>query len=222
MYQTNILYAGLLVLLLGVGSVNMAQAQRSWAIGIKGGTTGIGGEVITSLGSYFNARLTGSHISGSYKGIYDGDEPSIDYNVNGGITSIGGVVDFFPFKRALKLTAGVFYHDFAVDGGAVPSESYFMDDKEFTPEKLGSLAAKIHYKSKIVPYAGLGFGNPVASGTRIKLNIEVGAMYTDSPQVDLQGEGMIGPTASQGQDFEDGLTDFQFYPVLNLGLTFGF
>ncbi len=76
------------------------------------------------------------------------------------------------------------------------------------------------YDAKIVPYAGLGIGNPVAQGSRIKLNVEIGAIYTNSPSVTMEGDGMLGPTANQGQDFVDGMKDFKFYPVVNVGLSY--
>lgn len=222
MIQKNTTRILLFLCLISVISMESLHAQQRLALGIKGGSTGFGAEFTTSLNKKFNARVTGSFFSYSHNGVYADDEPSIAYDVTGDITSIGGIIDFYPFNRGLKLSAGAYYHDFLIDGGATPNESYTMDEKEFSPEKLGSLTAQVDYESKIVPYAGFGFGNPVARGSRLKLNFEIGAMYTDSPRVNMEGEGMIAPTADQDQDFEDGLTDFKFYPVLNLGLSFRF
>tara|TARA_R100000908_G_scaffold65395_2_gene55600 strand:+ start:5269 stop:5892 length:624 start_codon:yes stop_codon:yes gene_type:complete len=196
-------------------------AQAQMAIGIKGGTAGVGGEFSKSITKKINARVSGTFFSYSANGVYE-DEPDIAYDVSNNITSIGLVADYFPFTRGLKLSAGVFYHDFLIDGGATPTEAYTIEDKTFQPEKLGSLSGKMEYESKIVPYAGIGLGNPVARGSRLKLNLEIGAMYTNSPSFTMEGEGMIGPTANQDQGFEDGMKDFKFYPVLNLGLSFRF
>lgn len=208
----------LLIVLIGMTTTGI-NAQM--AIGIKGGSTGVGGEFAYSLNEKFNVRASGTFFSYTNNGVYADDEPSIAYDMEGNITSIGAIVDYFPFRRGLKLSAGLFYHDFIVDGGAVPNESYTIDEKTFSPERLGSLSGEVTYDSKIVPYAGLGIGNPVSTrGSRIKLNFEVGAMYTNSPSVTMEGEGMIAPTATQGQDFEDGAKDFKFYPVINLGVTF--
>jgi hypothetical protein len=154
--------------------------------------------------------------------VYADDEPSIAYNALADITSVGALVDYFPFKRGLKISAGLFYHDFSINGEATPNEDYVMGDKTFSPEKLGSLTANVDYKSKLVPYAGIGLGNPLAAGSALKLSLELGAMYTNSPRVTMQGEGMIAPTANQGKDFENGLQDFKFYPVINLALTYRF
>ncbi|MAL16147.1 MAG: hypothetical protein CL670_11795 [Balneola sp.] len=200
-------------------STQFAQAQM--AIGIKAGSTGFGGEVTRSMSEKFNVRISGTFFNYQTNGVYADQEPSIAYDVEGAMTSIGIIADFFPARRGFKLSAGLFYHDFLIDGGASPNEDYeFNDQKTFSRDKLGSLTGSVDYESKLVPYAGIGVGNPVAPGSKIKLNFNIGAMYTNSPRVTMEGEGLIGPTANQGQDFEDGMQDFKFYPVINLGLSF--
>jgi hypothetical protein len=191
------------------------------AVGIKAGTSGIGGDFSYSINEKLNARVSGSFFAYEKDGVID-DDPDIAYDMSNSITSIGAIVDFYPFKRGLKLSGGVYYQDFLIDGNATPNEAYVLnDEKTFQPDELGSLNAQVTYDSKIVPYAGLGFGNPVTTrGGKVKLNFEIGAMYTNSPSIDMSGEGMIAPTASYGPDFEDGAKDFKFYPVLNLGITY--
>lgn len=197
--------------------VQTTDAQM--AVGIKAGTAGIGGEFTHSVTGKLNARATGAFFSYNSDGIYE-DDPDIAYDMTGNITSIGLVADYFPIRKAFKLSAGLFYHDFTVNGDATPNEPYVMDDKTFQPERLGSLTGKMEYESKIVPYAGLGFGNPVAGGGKLRFNFEIGAMFTNSPSVTMEGEGMIAPSANQDQDFEDEMKGFKFYPVLNLGLSY--
>lgn len=212
-----VLWISTLALFISMGT-QFVQAQT--AIGIKAGSTGFGGEVIYSVTEKFNARVSGTFFNYQTDGVYADDEPNIAYDIEGSMTSIGLIADFFPAQKGFKLSAGLFYHDFLVDGDAAPNESYTINDKTFQPEKLGSLTGSMDYESKLVPYAGIGIGNPVAIGKKIKLNFDIGAMYTDSPQVTMEGDGMIEPTANQGQDFEDGMKDFKFFPVINLGLSF--
>ncbi|MDZ7771655.1 MAG: hypothetical protein U5K31_02790 [Balneolaceae bacterium] len=66
---------------------------------------------------------------------------------------------------------------------------------------------------------GLGFGNPVQGSRALGLFVRLGVMYTDAPRFDMQGEGLIAPTANQDEDIEEGLQDFKWYPVLNLGFS---
>lgn len=209
----------LLLIVLAV-STTAVFAQGQIAVGIKAGTTGIGGDFSYSINEKLNARFTGSTFSYALDGVID-DEPDIGYNVDAGTTSLGLLVDYFPFRRWLKVTGGVYYYDFSIIGDASPTEGYeFNDEKTFSAERLGSINATIDYESKIVPFAALGLGNPITKGSRVRVNFEIGALYTNSPRVTMEGQGMIGPTANYGPDFEDGVKDFKFFPVLNFGISY--
>lgn len=201
--------------------VTATDLQAQMSIGVRGGSTGAGGEFTYSINDNFNVRLSGSAFSYTYSGTEDLD-PTVGYDVDGAITSLGLTADYFPFKKFLKLSVGVHYHDFEINGFVAPTEAYEVEGKVFSPEKLGTLTAVVNYENKIVPYAGIGFGNPVGKGFPVRLTLDIGAFYTKAPQIDMVGQGMIAPTANQGQDFEDGLSDFKFYPVINLGLSFRF
>jgi hypothetical protein len=209
----------LLLMLLAV-STSVVYAQGQMAVGLKAGTTGFGGDFTYSVSDKFNARLSGSTFSYAMDGVVE-DDPDIGYNVDAASTSFGLLVDYFPARRGFKVTGGLYYYDFSIIGDASPTEGYdFNDEKTFSAERLGSINATIDYASKIVPYAGIGFGNPIAKGSAVRVNFEIGALYTNSPQVTMEGEGMIAPTANYGPDFEDGVKDFKFYPVLNLGISY--
>ncbi|NGP88891.1 hypothetical protein [Fodinibius halophilus] len=195
-------------------------SQPQFSVGVKAGTMGVGGEITTSINKNFNARLSGMFFSYTHSGVYTDDNPDIKHESDLNTTSVGGIVDYFPFQNSVKLSGGLFYHSFTVTGDATPNESYTLDGKTFQPEELGTLSANLDYKSKIVPYAGIGIGNPLAKGSKLKFNVEIGTVYTNSPQVTIQGKGMIAPTAQQDQRFQDGLKDFKFHPVLNIGLSY--
>lgn len=212
--------AGLAVLFLAMVLLPVGSSQAQVAVGVKGGSMGVGGEASVPLFDQMNGRVGGTFFSYEHSGVYADDDPSIAYDASLNMTAIGALVDYFPFGNSIKLSAGVYYYDFAVSGRATPNESYTIDEKTFQPEKLGALSADVGFASKWVPYAGIGLGDPVQSDRRLTFTLELGALYTDAPQVTMNGEGMIAPTANQAQDFEDGLSDFKFYPVLNLGLSY--
>ncbi len=209
----------LIVCLMMGGSIDNAHAQA--ALGVKLGTTGIGAEgSIPVYGDNLNARVGGTFFSYDHSGVYEDDDPSIAYDASLSITSVGAVVDYFPFRNHLKVSGGVFYYDFSVDGGARPNEAYTIEDKTFQPEKMGSLSADAGFGSNIVPYASIGLGDPLHSDHPLTFNVELGALYTDSPHITMDGKGMISATADQAQNFEEGVSDFTFYPVLNVGLSY--
>lgn len=206
------------VILSGFQTVQAQTNQRHMALGVKGGTTGVGGELAVSLSKKLNTRLTATFLDYTYSGEADLDA-TVGYDASNSMTSIGLIVDYFPFTKFVKLSAGVHYFDFEIDGFVAPIESYTVEGKTFSPEKLGSISALVDYESKVVPYLGIGFGNSVREGFPIRFTLDIGGMYTNSPRITSSGEGIIAPTAEQASDFEDGLKDFKFYPVINFGLS---
>lgn len=210
---------GMVVCALVLASGLTAQNKKThMSLGVKGGTTGVGGEFTVSLNEKFNARVSGTFIDYTYSGEADLDA-TVGYDVTNTITSIGIIADYFPFKKFLKLSAGLHYFDYEINGLVSPTESYTVEGKEFSPEKLGSITALVNYESKVAPYVGIGFGNSVRKGFPVRFTMDIGGLYTKSPKINAQGEGIIAPTAEQGKDFEDGLRDFKFYPVINFGLS---
>ncbi|OVE79654.1 hypothetical protein BVY01_01910, partial [bacterium I07] len=102
-----------------------------------------------------------------------------------------------------------------------PGESYTVGDNTYTPEDIGALTIKLEPKSKISPYIGLGIGNPVGGGGRVKFYIDIGALYSGQGDVTLTAEEgtMIYPTTRQDNIIEDNISNLKWYPVLSLGLS---
>jgi hypothetical protein len=130
-------------------------------------------------------------------------------------------VDFHPGGKGFKISGGVYLNNFDINADVVPNESYTIDEKTFAPEKMGSLSANMSYDQQIAPYLGIGFGNAVRSeGSALKFFTNLGVLYTGAPSFTMEGEGMMAPTADNAPAFQEGLNEFEFYPVFNLGLSF--
>ncbi|MDG5766175.1 hypothetical protein QA596_01770 [Balneolales bacterium ANBcel1] len=194
--------------------------DRKFAVGVHAGTAGIGLDASGTVIRNLNARVNVSMFSYSTNGTYEDDEPNLDYSVDGSTASGSLVFDYFPTGRIFKLSAGLYYMDFSVDGFATPNEAYELNNKVFQPERMGSLAAKVDYGSKIMPYAGLGFGNPLSPGSRLTFNFDLGVLYAGSPRFRMEGEGLISATARQDRNIQNGLSAFNFYPILRTGFTY--
>jgi hypothetical protein len=110
--------------------------------------------------------------------------------------------------------------DWSVDTDMIPNESYEVDGRVYEPERLGSLNAMIEYPNKLAPYIGVGFGNAIGDGSKLKLNMQIGAMYTGAPELRMTGTGMIAPTADNQPSFQKGLNEFNWYPMFNIGLSY--
>lgn len=198
-------------------------AQRTFALGFNAGTTGVGAEGTFRITNKLNARIGYHAASATESGTYDEDlEVGIGYDATLDISSLSVMVDFFPFTKFLKLTAGFYQLNWGLQAGVVATDSYEIEGRTFEPERLGNLTANVDYPSGLAPYLGIGFGNAVARGLPIKLNINLGVIKTGAPQINMVGEGMIGPTADNAASFQTGLNELEWYPVVNLGISIAF
>jgi hypothetical protein len=213
------------LLLITVAALSTAQAQRSFGIGLNAGTTGLGAELATNLNQNFTLRAGMGTGAYSINEVIDDNEPAMDVNADLSLNTFSFMIDYFPMKRGLKLTAGFIYHDFDVTADVIPNEPYTLNagqsnEKVFAPERLGSLTIGLVYPNKFQPYVGLGFGNMVGRGFPLKLSMNLGLMYSGAPELTMTGTGMIAPTADHAPNIQEGLEVFEWFPVFNLGLSY--
>jgi hypothetical protein len=199
-----------------------AQAQfNRFAVGVNAGTTGFGGDVTTNIINGLNFRVGYNTLGLSFTEDIE-DDPDIRVDGSLAMSSISFLVDYYPFKKGFQITAGLVVNNFDFDADVTPTSTYKMDDKVFQPERLGTLAANLNYGNNLVPYMGIGFGNALREGGRLTFNLQLGAMYSGAPTLSMSGTGMIAPTANHAQSFNEGLSVFEWFPVLNLGLAYRF
>lgn len=196
-----------------------AQDRHSFGIGAKLGTTGIGLEASVPLADNFNARVGGSYFPYSRADEIDDLEVSVAYDAEATIASGRALVDWHPFANQFRFSGGLVYNATKVTAFVEPTESYTVNKKTFEPDRIGTIDANVEYGSKIAPYLGLGVGNAVTK--RVAFVLDLGVLYTGSPSVEMEGTGLIAPTAEQDKDLTDGFSDIYLYPVLSLGVSVG-
>jgi hypothetical protein len=209
-------------------AVRPASAQRA-GIGITVGTLGPGASVGINLTDRFNVRAGGSYFSVSVDDNID-DEVDIDLSGDARIGAVSALADYHVFRNSFRVTGGVRINLLQVSGDGIPTEPYcFGDeiegvcqDKEFAPEKLGTLGGTVKYSNPVQPYLGIGFGNLAHGSSRVTAMFDLGVIYTGSPEIDLKASGLLSPTANRDQEknLNDGLESFVLYPVFSFGIGF--
>jgi hypothetical protein len=224
----NALRAVALSLFLSIGAAAAlpALAQQdakdgglSLALNASAGLNGLGGDLVLGLTPKLNLRVGYHALTYTYTGQYTDEDPGLDYEGTADIASLSFLVDFYPFGRFLGITAGAYSHDQVISGFAEPMGSYTVGDRDFTPQEIGNLTADLRYEQTLMPYAGITLGNPTR-GSRLKLHLQLGALYSGAPVLDLEGTELIAPTADNEVNFNEGLQAFEWLPVVNAGLTF--
>lgn len=204
-----------------------AHAEKRLAVGLAGGTTGVSGEVSFKANRYV-------HLRGGYNYFqYDLDDgyEDIDYSGELDLSNFGAFVDLHPFGNGFLLSGGAFIGDKALNLIAEPSSTYEIGDQTFTAAQVGTLHFDAELEST-APFVGLGWDTTFQGDSAWGLRFIAGAMFTGSPSIDLY---TVGGTRSPSEDaalqqeiaeeeanLQDDVSDYEVYPVAQIGLTFAF
>ncbi len=210
-------------LLLGLSPASLA-GTGDVALGIKAGTTGLGGEVTIGILPHLNART--GYNAFSYDGSATKDDNEYSYNLKLGNLPL--LVDWYPLPGGFRISGGLMINNNKIDATAKPSGSYKIGDTTYPAAAIGNLTGKIDFNSS-APYLGIGFGNAVGRGIPLSLSLDLGVMFQGTPKVSLAASGPIAsdPTfqanlAKEENNIKDTTDNIKYYPVIALGMAYRF
>lgn len=217
----------LVLLLIIFSHLNANAAPGDAAIGIKAGTLGIGLEATFEVADRVNVRIGGNYFKVGSEVDVEGNDYDLDIKLNS-FTALG---DWFVTDSSFRVTAGLVLNNNKLNGSALPSNAYQIDDVIYTSSEVGNLAAEIDFKS-LAPYLGIGWGNPLADDSNLSFFMDLGIIFAGKPNLNVTSSGgtlsndpiLLENIAQVEQDFRD--TDeinyLKFYPVISVGLNYRF
>ena len=200
------------VLVLATAVLASGAAQAA-GIGIRVGTTGLGGDIAFGVAPTLSARLgysggTVSHTTTTSSASYDGDVK---------LSNLNALLDFHPLGP-FRLTGGVIFNDNKYTATGRPNGA------------PGSFNAEVKSGNSAAPYLGIGYGNVAGAG--INFYADLGVMFMGSPKATInancsgltagQCSTLQGQATAEQARLEDELKRFKAYPVLSIGVTIGF
>ncbi|MEA1953449.1 MAG: hypothetical protein U9O24_03570 [Campylobacterota bacterium] len=211
-----------------------------YTAGFKVGTLGLGAELSVPLGESFSVRASVNGFTYSKDDVYEDDGDEIAYDASVDLLTVGLLLDYYPIESSqFRLTAGAYYNGNGLDAILEPTNGvYDINGVSYDAGDIGSLNADIEF-DKVAPYVGIGWGN---KGTEAGwgFSIDVGAMYhgegqlnadvtrgadipTDNGGVNDQlFEDIVADVETKRVDAEDDMSDYQWYPVIMVGVTYTF
>lgn len=220
-----------LLTLLPLLSARPAAAQV--ALAGKASTLGLGAELHAGLNANLNLRVGVNQYDYSDRR----EESGIDYDAEAKLRSSTLMLDWFPLAGGFHVTAGLLRNDTKVDGASVPDASgiYNIGGVPVPASQVGTLRARVDFDQQ-VPYAGLGWGNPIRSGSRFSIYFDAGVVFQGQPRVRLAadlppGSPLNNPIARQALDIllqaeareiEEDIEQYDKYPVIALGFAYRF
>ena len=213
-----------LAVLLGAASAQAAD------VGIYGtaGTLGLGGGIAANFGSHLGARL------GYTTYEYDVDDVEESDLVLNGTEEIGGaqaLLDWYPFGGGFRISAGA-VQNAEVNARAVPVQDTFtFDGVTYSSADVGEARGTAKFDS-FAPYLGLGFGRALSQDGRLAFTADVGIAFTGAADVNLTVEcaaqaevlcqQLADDVAGEEALLREDAKDYEYWPVLSLGLSFRF
>ncbi len=196
-------------------------------VGVRVGTTGIGGEVAVELvPEYLNLRVAGN--GGALNVEVNEDDLTYDSDIT--LQTWLAVLDWHVGGGPFKFVLGGCYNGSQVEGTGRPNEPIEVGDVLYTPSQIGTLYASADYNT-FGGYAGIGFGNIALSGGHWTASLDLGVMFFSTPDLTLEARGgTLSNTPQVQRELDKELAKFnedyidwlRYYPVLTLGVAVRF
>lgn len=218
---------------LGVAAFAAAGSARAdVALAVRGGTLGIGAELAIGMTEKLNLRLGYSAFDYSTE-IEDTD---VTYDGDLELRNPSALLDWHAFSGGFRFSFGAVGASTKAVGTGVPNagNTYEINGRIYSASQVGSLNTEIEASNSVAPYIGIGWGNPVDAAGRWTFLFDLGAVYYGS-EPDVSVNVVCGAALTSAQctqlrndveaervDLIDEVDTLNWYPVLNLGVSYRF
>lgn len=202
------------------------------AMAVRAGTPGVGLDLDLGLSPSFGMRVG----FGGFNINHNLNTSDVDYNGQLKLRTFTGLLDWYVFRGAFHLTAGIAGNGTKLDVVGQPSQgSYTVNGTTYSSSQLGSLNGELKFGNSVAPYIGFGWGNPAGEDSRFHFLFDVGTIYGGTPSVSLTAQcGTAAPqgsalcneiqsnVATEAQKLRHKADFLQWYPVVSLGVAYRF
>lgn len=219
------------IMLLGLGSAHADDDGLGLGLAVNTGTLGHGIQIGKSLTDSLNVRLGMNSISKSENKNIDG----IDYKTDLDFSNNSLYLDWHPFEGTFHLTLGYVNSDNELSAHATPSVGTVVGIGSYTHTVASADELVLDGTVKLGsgPYLGLGWGNVPASG--FGFSFEAGVVQMGTPDASLAASGTnttlvntlyndggVNHVAEEEANMQKELDEFEVYPVIAVGISYGF
>ncbi|MBB5017221.1 hypothetical protein HNQ59_000483 [Chitinivorax tropicus] len=214
--------------IVAVACLLVAGSASAVGVGLRAGTTGVGGDVGMNLIPMLDGRLGWSGLNYN-RTINDTD---VEYDGKLRMRNFSALVDF-SVAGPFRLTGGLVYADNKLKVTGKPRNgTYTFNGRTYTAAEIGSASGEVKGKNTIAPYLGVGYGSVAGAG--VNFYADLGVMLAGGSKTSLTvdcGTAIIGtPQCTQLQadaeeerrKLDDKVSGFKVWPVINIGVTIGF
>lgn len=126
------------------------------------------------------------------------------------------------YTRSLYLSAGLISNSFQPKAEGKASAGIRYGDVIIQPSTIGTLRVRVKPEYRYSPYAGLGVRRFLDKNQIVSCNFETGLYYLGAPDMSLEANGLLRPTADPANGREEYLetqfSAYKYYPVVKAGI----
>jgi hypothetical protein len=219
-------YLAVFASFLGILLAAQPAAAGSVSAGAAASTLGFGAEAGYRFGPRIGVRVAGY----TYDYDNDGVREGVDYDYTLELGAIGAYVDWHPLGGALRISAGWFANDTGISATGRPQAggNYDIGGTTFTSADVGTLSGSLDMESS-APYLGAGWQFGGGDGG-LSFSVDVGVLFQDPGPVRLTSTGgslsgspsLNAALAQETAELQNDVDDLDLYPVVTLGVQWGF
>lgn len=216
--------------LLFAGAAGLVQAE-GYAVGGVVGLDGVGVEFSNALTESFNVSM--SYAAGKIDTTRT--VSGISYRADASLGGVGLKASYFPFASSgFHATLGLLLNNTEIDAEALPDGGFYhINDNAYPASAVGSMKAKIQFPSSS-PYLGIGWGNPVRTGSRLNFTFDIGVQYLKSINASLTAScnnsvinqldciQLKNSVAQEERQLQDEVSKISWWPTARAGIHYQF
>jgi len=211
-------------IILLAAAIAAAGSAHAAGVGVRAGTTGLGGDIGWGVAPTLSARVG---YSGFERNTHV-TSTDVRYDAKLKLSNLSGLLDWSPLGP-FRITGGIVGADnkYTLTG---TGSTYTINNTTYLASDVGNLSGTVKAGNRTPPYLGFGYGNVAGAG--VNFYFDVGVMFQGSPKVTLtancgaalssgQCTQLQNDVAAERQKLEDKSSRFKYYPVVNIGITIG-
>lgn len=227
--------------MIGLGLALLFFSSHSQAVdlgvALKAGINGVGIDLSVGLTETVNLRLTvaGVDIDDEDETVTVGDtvEADIDGELDFDYGANAVLIDWHVFNGGFRVTAGMLKNNGEADFDGTLLGAFEYDGIIVAPGDLenGAIGGELDLGDSYQPYIGVGWGRGAGGDGGFSFSLDVGVAVLET-DVSLDAALASGSSLSDSElraaldeaerDAEDELDDYEFWPVIALGVNYAF
>jgi hypothetical protein len=195
---------------------------------LRAGTLGAGVAVAHAFTDTLGLRAAVNALEYSTTENYE----SVDYDADLELATGQLLLDWYAFSNNFRFSAGAVYNGnkLSLEGKPSPGGTFTINGTTFSSAAVDSLTGRADFRD-FAPYVGVGYGRPIGQGW--VFTADLGILFQGSAHTTLAAHCAAGTpaatcaqiqqaVAAEQSRLDDDFDDYEYYPVLSIGVAYVF